>query len=195
MRKNAVIGIIALAVLTITTGIVLTRPRGPQPDTPNQTPTRGRGTSAVANLKPAPDFEISLYRGDAVVGSGTIRLSQLWQGRPVVLNFWAGLCPPCRAEMPDFQRLYNENPKGKFVLIGVDIGPFIGLGSREEGQALMRELNITFPTGTTFDARTVAAYGILGMPTTVFINSAGKITRSTPGSSPVIRLTRLSPSW
>lgn len=43
MRKNAVIGIIALAVLTITTGIVLTRPRGPQPDTPNQTPDEGKG--------------------------------------------------------------------------------------------------------------------------------------------------------
>jgi len=124
-----------------------------------------------------------MYQGASEVGGSTIALSSLWETkkRPVVLNFWAGLCPPCRAEMPDFQRLYNERGQQSFTLIGVDIGPFIGLGSREDGRALLRELGVTFPAGTTFDARTLRNYQILGMPTTVFITAGGRILRKHAG--------------
>lgn len=182
VRKNTVISMMAVAVLAAVAGFVLTRPRGLQHDTPGQIPSAGSTSSApAADLKPAPDFEIVLYQGEAAVGGSKIRLSQLWgQRRPVVMNFWAGLCPPCRAEMPDFQRLYNE-ARGRFLLVGVDIGPFIGLGSQEEGKALLRELNITFPAGTTLDARTVGAYQILGMPTTVFITAEGRIFKKYAG--------------
>lgn len=124
-----------------------------------------------------------MYQGASEVGGSTIALSSVWEqtGRPVVLNFWAGLCPPCRAEMPDFQRLYAEDGRDRFTLIGIDIGPFIGLGSRDDGRALLRELGVTFPAGTTFDARTVRNYEILGMPTTVFITSDGRIWRKHAG--------------
>ncbi len=123
-----------------------------------------------------------MYQGTADVGGATVALSRLWEKtrRPMVLNFWAGLCPPCRAEMPDFQRLYTER-RGEVTLIGVDIGPFIGLGSREDGKALLRELGVTYPAGTTFDARTVRNYEILGMPTTVFITPDGRIWKKHVG--------------
>jgi len=123
-----------------------------------------------------------MYQGEEAVGGSKIRLSQLWrQGKPVVLNYWAGLCPPCRAELPDFQRLYVERAKGKFTLIGVDIGPFVGLGSRDDGKALLRELKITFPAGTALVAAPIRAYGIVGMPTTVFIKPSGKIFKRYTG--------------
>lgn len=136
----------------------------------------------TGQLRPAPDIEITMYQSAGEVGGSMVALSSLWETtrRPVVLNFWAGLCPPCRAEMPDFQRLYAER-QGAFTLIGVDIGPFIGLGSRGDGQALLRQLGITFPTGTTFDGRTVRNYEILGMPTTVFITADGRIQRKHAG--------------
>lgn len=102
------------------------------------------------------------------------------QGKPVVLNFWAGLCPPCRAELPDFQKL-NDQYKDRILLFGLDVGPFVGLGSREEGKALLKELNITFPAGTTFDAKVMRDYEVLGMPTTVFIAPGGKIVKTWPG--------------
>jgi hypothetical protein len=57
----------------------------------------------------------------------------------------------------------------------------VGLGSREEGKALLKELNITFPSGTTFDSKVVRDYKILGMPTTVFITPDGRIFSSWPG--------------
>lgn len=183
MGRNAlVIGLIVVIALAAIIGVAALRSR-PAAEAPPQPGTAGGRppAPAPANLKPAPDIQIVMYQGEGTVGGGRIALSQLWRKQPVVLNFWAGLCPPCRAEMPDFQRFYAEGGKDRFTLIGVDIGPFIGLGSREDGRALLRELHITFPAGTTFDARTVRNYEILGMPTTVFITSDGKIWRKHTG--------------
>ena len=104
----------------------------------------------------------------------------LSRGQPVVLNMWAGLCPPCRAEMPDLQAVHDEY-KDRVVLIGLDVGPFTGLGTRDDGRALVEELNITYPTGSTFDAEIVREYGVLGMPSTYFIKPNGEIFRKWSG--------------
>ncbi|MDQ7827578.1 MAG: TlpA disulfide reductase family protein [Armatimonadota bacterium] len=139
-------------------------------------------TAPATTLPSAPDLELSLYPGHRVVGSERVRLSALWADRPVIVNFLAGLCPPCRAELPAFQRLYVSRGGGqRFHLVGVDIGPFIGLGSQEDGRALLRELGVTFPAGTVSDAQAVRRYQIVGMPTTVFIARGGGIWRRHTG--------------
>ena len=56
-------------------------------------------TGAEASKDLAPDFSFTLYQGESRLGAEILDLSDL-QGRPTVLNFWAGLCPPCRAELP-----------------------------------------------------------------------------------------------
>lgn len=175
-RRALVIGVVAVIALAATLGFAAFRLRTRVAAPPSTSPP------PAASLKLAPDIAITMYQGQAEVGGEQIALSDLWekQQRPVVLNFWAGLCPPCRAEMPDFQRLYEQRDR-KFALIGVDIGPFIGLGSREDAKALLRELQITYPAGTTFDIRTIRNYEILGMPTTVFITADGRIWRKHAG--------------
>lgn len=181
VKRHAVILILsAAAIVAIAIGVRALR--SPQPAQTPETP--GLPPAPTAQLRLAPDTEITMYQGEAAVGGSKIALSDLWTGgKPVVLNFWAGLCPPCRAEMPDFQRVYDERgaANAKFAFIGVDIGPFIGLGSREDAKALLRELKVTFPAGTTFDERTIRNYEILGMPTTVFITPDGKILRKHTG--------------
>ena len=92
----------------------------------------------------APDFSFSLYQGEGELGGEKLDFSEL-QGKPVVLNFWAGLCPPCRAEMPDLQRFYEEN-QDEVTLVGVDVGRFNGLGNQRDAQNLLRELQITYST-------------------------------------------------
>ena len=72
------------------------------------------------------------------------------------------------------KKVYDELGD-QFTLLGVDIGPFIGLGSREDGQELLKELNITYPAGTTLEESTVAQYKVRGMPTTLFLTSSGEI--------------------
>jgi len=109
----------------------------------------------------------------------------LAQGRPVILNLWAGLCPVCRAEMPELQAAHDEY-RNRVLIVGVDIGPFVGLGSEEDARALLNELSITFPAGTTPDAGVVRDYRVLGIPTTLFVRPNGEIIQQWTG--------RLSPN-
>jgi len=99
----------------------------------------------------------------------------------MVLNFWAGLCPPCRAEMPQFQVFYEEF-KDDIMLLGIDIGPFMNLGSHTDADALLRELGVTYPTGWTDDGSVPRKFGVTGMPTTVFIKSNGEIFEKASGA-------------
>jgi thiol-disulfide isomerase/thioredoxin len=101
-------------------------------------------------------------------------------GKPVVLNFWAALCPPCRAEMPDFQEVYDER-HDEVTIIGIDIGQQQYLGSREDAKKLLVDLGVTYPAGTTFDEGVVRDFRVVGMPTTFFINTDGSLLRAWSG--------------
>ena len=139
----------------------------------------GEQTNARGGL-PA-DIDITVYQGEDFQEGQELAFTEiLSEGKPVVLNFWAGLCPPCKLEMPDLQDVYEEY-QDQIVLFGLDIGPFTALGSREDGQALLQELGVTYPAGTTFDAEVVRSYQILGMPTTFFITPEGEVLEKWTG--------------
>ena len=141
----------------------------------------GSGPAESATTDPAPDFDITLFQGQETVGGEQVSMSQLLGTQPIVLNFWAGLCPPCRAEMPDLQEFYDEF-SDSVLLLGVDLGQFIGLGSPEDAQELLDELRVTYPAGSTNDAGVIPDYRVLGMPTTVFIDGNGKIFNKWTGA-------------
>ena len=137
------------------------------------------------------DFEFTMYQGGEAVGGNEVNFDDLFPSdKPVVLNFWAGLCPPCRAEMPGFQSVY-EQYKGEFVLLGIDVGPFVGLGSNQDARNLLSELNITYPTGYAHDRDPVAQFGVTSMPTTVFFNPDGSIATRALGFLDQQRMTEL----
>jgi len=138
----------------------------------------GSGTD-TASKDLAPDFSFTLYQGEGELGAATLNLSDL-RGKPTVLNFWAGLCPPCRAEMPDLQRFYDEFGD-QATLIGIDIGQFLGLGNKNDAKSLLNELGVTYPTGYTDDGSVARQYKVLGMPTTVFITSNGEVFKTWSG--------------
>ena len=140
----------------------------------------GTGTDTATSKETVPDFSFTLYRGESKLGAETLNLSDLGS-RPVVLNFWAALCPPCRAEMPDLQRFYEEF-NDRVTLIGIDIGQFTGLGNQSEAKNLLSELEITYPTGFTDDGSVVPGYKVLSMPTTIFINSRGEVFKKWSGA-------------
>ena len=138
----------------------------------------------------APDFEFSMFQGIEEVGFRNGNLARL-EGKPLVLNFWAGLCPPCRAEMPQFQLFYEEF-KEDIQLVGIDIGIFTGLGSRSNAEELLRELGVTYPAGWTDDGSVPRKYGVTAMPTTVFISSDGTIIEKSVGAIDANFLARAS---
>ena len=128
----------------------------------------------------APNFNFTLFQGEAKVGGTDVNLRQL-QGKPLVLNFWAGLCPPCRAELPDLQEFYNEFSE-RITLVGIDLGQFTGLGSLQDAKDLLEELQITYPAGFTGDSSVIREYKVFGMPTTIFIDANGEIFKNWGGA-------------
>ena len=130
----------------------------------------------------APDLVVSVSQGADVVGEGDVTLAAIIDGgKPVVMNFWAALCAPCRLEMPEFQRVYDVRTH-EVTILGVDIGPQWGLGTREQGEAFLADMGITYPAGTTSDPDVNTKFGVLGMPTTVFIQADGRVLQTWTGA-------------
>jgi thiol-disulfide isomerase/thioredoxin len=149
-----------------------------QPETrvydPEAASTSSGETAGQAEGDLEADFEINLYQGEDVVGGSSVKFSDvLARGKPVVLNVWAGLCPICRNELPELQQAYDTY-RDQVLFIGVDVGPFVGLGSREDGRALLDELRISFPAGSTPDPQILRDYDVLGTPTTHFVTPNGE---------------------
>ena len=139
----------------------------------------GTGAQPSAPVETIYDFNISLYQGSDALGADTVAVSDL-RGRPVVLNFWAGLCPPCRAEMPEFQDFADEY-EGRATLVGVDLGQFFALGTEADAIALLQELGVTYPAGSTDDGNLVRELGVLGLPATFFVAADGSLHRKWQG--------------
>lgn len=136
---------------------------------------------------PAPaarpgDFRLAAYQGQDVLGGQQASFSHvLGLGKPVILNFFAGQCPSCRVEMPGLQRAADAY-RGRAVVVGLDVGPFVGLGDHQDAVRLLRELKISYPAGYALDAIPLSTYQVLGMPTTVFFNRSGKVVKEYTGS-------------
>ncbi len=138
-----------------------------------------RGASGLGG---GADFELAVYQGQEVLGGDDLRFSDVVDiGRPVVLNFWAGNCPPCRAEMPAFQRAYEELGD-EVPFLGLDVGPFTGLGTRQQARALLAELGITYPAGTPPSGQAITAYQVRAFPTTILFDANGDIFRVHSGA-------------
>ena len=120
---------------------------------------------------PAPDFTLTDQFGN------THTLSD-YQGKTVFLNFWGTWCPPCRAEMPEIQELYEEYGEntGDVVILGVAL-PNVGKeGSQEEIAAFLEENGYTYPT-VMDEGGMISAYSyyISAFPTTFMIDVNGNV--------------------
>lgn len=152
----------ALVVAVVSVGVAITQGGGSG---------AGGGDSASG----VADFRIVAYQGQDVLGGEEVNFASLvGRGRPVILNFWAGLCPPCRQEMPTFQRVYDEY-EGRIVLVGVDVGPFTALGSHDDARDFLREFDIRYPTGYATAESPLRQYAVRSMPTTIFFDGEGNV--------------------
>lgn len=88
---------------------------------------------------------------------------------PVVLNFFAAWCVPCRKEMPTFQALH-ERLGDRVTFIGID-----HQDRRDDALDLLAETGVTYATGYDPAGDIARTYGLFGMPTTVFISAEGEI--------------------
>lgn len=150
MRLILAAGIGAFVVLLAVVGVL----------TPDSSSTRSAGS---AGHKQVPSFQLPDLRDPASLVS-----LERFRGRPVVVNFWASWCVPCRKEMPAFQAVYRKvHPRVAFV--GVD-----HQDARSDALAFVRTTGVRYPIAFDPDGTTARDYGMLGVPTTVFIDARGR---------------------
>ena len=129
---------------------------------------------------------MTAYQGSTRLGGSTVEFDDvklLSAGKPIVLNFWGGSCPPCRAEMPGFQRAYERNADD-FMMIGLDVGPFFGLGTRGSAIQLLEELGITYPAAFATSRAPVSEFGANALPSTFFFDKNGELVEKRIGFIP-----------
>ena len=143
-----------------------------------ETPAATEAPKSNADL--AYSFPVTMFQGQDEVGGDMVELGELLGKRPMVINFWAGLCPPCRAEMPDFQAFY-EDFNDRVLLLGIDLGQFTGLGTQQDATDLLADLQVTYPAGFTADGAVIKEYRVLGMPSTIFIDANGEVFHTWTG--------------
>jgi cytochrome c biogenesis protein CcmG, thiol:disulfide interchange protein DsbE len=116
------------------------------------------GSQAVSG-NTAPSFELELLDG-----SGTLTDEDL-RGQPVVVNFWASWCIPCREEMPLLEKTWRAYKDDGVVFLGVNIKD-----AESDAKRFVEEFNITYPTVRDLDQSLTRKFGVRGLPETFFVD-------------------------
>ncbi|MDO8261750.1 MAG: TlpA disulfide reductase family protein [Gallionella sp.] len=156
-----ILGIVGLVLALVVAGLLLTRGDAGNEFFPK---------ASSEKKESAPDFTFKLLDGK------DFHLSD-YKGKPVLINFFASWCLPCREEMPVLEKIVHEyGPKG-VVFLGIAI---------DDTEAKMKDFvarySVTFPVGLDKTAAIQKSFGIYGIPTTYFIDKEGVINYSHSGS-------------
>jgi|NGEPerStandDraft_6_1074524.scaffolds.fasta_scaffold52006_4 cytochrome c biogenesis protein CcmG/thiol:disulfide interchange protein DsbE len=154
-RRWPMIAVMA-ALIALLAGAALVAASGTS--TVGQTPLVGR------TGRPAPSFTLP-----SVTSPGTVVSLASLRGTPLVINFWASWCTPCRAEMPLLEAAFR-NSHGRVRFIGIDSNDSPG-----PARAFLREIGVTYPALSDTDGQIAISYGLFGLPTTVFVSASGAV--------------------
>lgn len=121
----------------------------------------------------APDFTIK-DKDD-----NEFKLSDFF-GKPIVLNFWASWCSPCKSEMPEFEKVYNElGDNINFIMIDAVDG---FKETRKKGMEYIEKEEFSFPVYFDMYQEAVIGYGVRAYPTSIFIDKDGYIVTGVEGA-------------
>lgn len=176
MKKSTYNLIVILLVAVIVIGGSMLLPgckaNGAEQTQPTETTQPVETTEATEPENLAPDFTVEDMEGNLV------KLSD-FRGTPVVLNFWASWCGPCKAEMPEFEEAYHAyGDQVQFMMVDLVSGRS---ETKAMGLAVIEEAGYTFPVFFDANQEASAAYGINAIPMSIFIDANGAIVNQQVG--------------
>jgi thiol-disulfide isomerase/thioredoxin len=131
--------------------------------------TADNSNEGKINLMGDYDFNLEDLSGNKVALSGL-------SGKKVFLNFWATWCPPCKAEMPDIEELYQETKESDLVIIAVNVGE-----DKKTVQDFMDANSYNFTVLLDTDGKVSQLYQVSGIPTSYFVDTEGYLDDGTSG--------------
>lgn len=141
----------------------------------NKTPVTGMsGFTRVS--QPAPVFVLPLFDG------GKLELANQL-GKPMVINFWASWCSPCRDEAAGLERTWRAYADDGVLFVGVNIQDSV-----QNALDYNKEFDVTYPNGHDSDGKITVDYGVVGLPVTFFVGRDGVVEGRWVGALPESRL-------
>ena len=188
MKKSSFAFLAAALVLVLAIGVLLypklAKTYSPhitaKAENPSATESDAKKTPDVtvpsatdSGVKTAPDFTVTSSNGISV------KLSD-YSGKPVIVNFWATWCSPCKSELPHFEDMYKKYGDSiTFMMVNLTDG----YRDTESGVSdFIKKNKYTFPVYLDLKLEAADTYAIYSIPTTVLINADGKIVDTLTGT-------------
>ncbi|MBI2486186.1 MAG: TlpA family protein disulfide reductase [Deltaproteobacteria bacterium] len=155
MKKNIFISVFLLATLLLLTSCKK---------------EKEEVSALESNHTQVKDFTLTSLDGNREVGLKDFK------GKPIVINFWASWCGPCREEMPFLEKSWNEYKDKGVVLIGIDV-----LDDEKNARDFLKTFGISYINLKDQSGEVANKYGVVALPATIFIDKKGRIIRKNYG--------------